>query len=361
MQDTQQQTINKSQRIEYIDALRGFTMLLVVFVHMETFTLDIAPCTTITSSIILSFVMPLFFFISGFFSYKHEYCISEGKRLVKFFFSKVIALVVPTIIIGLAYTYMLTNKTACNFFLNSLKLGYWFTLALPQMFLLLYLICYLTRKQTIKGNNKPWLISLIGISASLYLALSPIRRYDLSWCDITLVTSTCEYFIYFVFGVVISKYKDYFYKTLDNQYITASIITLFCILTWYNFTTTEYNSIIIEKLCSRLIPPILGFLGTTIVFNFFRIYQQNFTQATQMGRALQYVGRRTLDIYLLHYFLIPTLPFWGNIIKESNSMVIEIIMGFCVSIFVVVFCLIISNILRTSKLLEFILFGVKQK
>jgi fucose 4-O-acetylase-like acetyltransferase len=148
---------------------------------------------------------------------------------------------------------------------------------------------------------------------------------------------------------------------LNNQYITALIIAIFFVLTWCNFIITEYNSIIIEKLLTRLTPLILGFTGTTIVFNFFIIYQESFTQATRLGHVLQYIGKRTLDIYLLHYFLIPKLPLLGNIIKESNSMVIEIICGLGVSMFVIVFCLIISNIIRTSKFLEFILFGVKRK
>ena len=34
-------TVKSSARIEYIDALRGFTMILVVFAHVEWFTFDL--------------------------------------------------------------------------------------------------------------------------------------------------------------------------------------------------------------------------------------------------------------------------------------------------------------------------------
>ena len=40
-------------RIEYIDALRGFTMILVVFAHVETFMFSIDPGETFISSLFI--------------------------------------------------------------------------------------------------------------------------------------------------------------------------------------------------------------------------------------------------------------------------------------------------------------------
>ena len=61
-----------TQRIGYIDALRGFTMLLVVFSHIETFCYDIPFNESILSSLFITFRMPMFFFISGYIAYKKE-------------------------------------------------------------------------------------------------------------------------------------------------------------------------------------------------------------------------------------------------------------------------------------------------
>lgn len=54
-----------TKRIEYIDALRGFTMILVVFSHVEMTSLGFET-PTFLNSMFMSFRMPLFFFISGF-------------------------------------------------------------------------------------------------------------------------------------------------------------------------------------------------------------------------------------------------------------------------------------------------------
>ena len=59
-----------NKRIGYIDALRGFTMLLVVFAHVELFCLDIHMEESLIGSIFITFRMPMFFFISGFIAYK---------------------------------------------------------------------------------------------------------------------------------------------------------------------------------------------------------------------------------------------------------------------------------------------------
>ena len=66
------ETLVKKERLEYIDAMRGFTMLLVVLGHVVVApTLPIVkPDTFSMTYLFLLFRMPLFFTISGYFAYK---------------------------------------------------------------------------------------------------------------------------------------------------------------------------------------------------------------------------------------------------------------------------------------------------
>lgn len=109
------------------------------------------------------------------------------------------------------------------------------------------------------------------------------------------------------------------------------------------------------KLCAL----VCNYSGLLIVFAFFRKYQASFTSSTRLGAALQYIGRRTLDIYLLHYFFIPKLHFIGNFFKESPNMLLELCCGLALSLLVAGLCLVISNIIRISDLLGHYLFGAK--
>jgi peptidoglycan/LPS O-acetylase OafA/YrhL len=54
---------NSTKRIEYIDAMRGFTMILVVFSHIEGMLFK--DYYSFVNQVFMSFRMPLFFFISG--------------------------------------------------------------------------------------------------------------------------------------------------------------------------------------------------------------------------------------------------------------------------------------------------------
>ena len=87
MQTTLQQP---TKRIEYIDALRGFTMILVVFSHVEWFSFDLR--SSFINDLFISFRMPLFFWVSGFIAYKANiewnwstwWTMSKKKMLIKF-------------------------------------------------------------------------------------------------------------------------------------------------------------------------------------------------------------------------------------------------------------------------------------
>ena len=84
------------KRLLYIDCLRGFSMILVVYHHIITFGMpQISPGSFLSEFFIL-FRMPLFFFISGFVSYKafdYDYNIVK-KQTIK----KILGQLIPTFV-----------------------------------------------------------------------------------------------------------------------------------------------------------------------------------------------------------------------------------------------------------------------
>jgi fucose 4-O-acetylase-like acetyltransferase len=77
-----------------------------------------------------------------------------------------------------------------------------------------------------------------------------------------------------------------------------------------------------------------------------------------VGRSLQYVGVRTLDVYLLHYFFLPHLPAVGAWFKANpHNFALEGTAALLVALLVVAFALLTSNILRVSPFLKKWLFG----
>lgn len=346
-----------TKRIEYIDALRGFTMILVVFSHIEGILFK--DSYSLVIQVFMSFYMPLFFFISGFISYKANiawtkqvwWTMSKKKLMIQ---------LLPTLFFGLIYTYAYMHVDFTTFMLAELKLGYWFTIVLFEMFVILYTLNLLLYNSDSKTFQKRQLISLILLSIIFLGASVILRKFPNNLGTIFSLVPLGKYFPYFSFGIICSMNKERFHKVFQNKWFTFIIISLFCIgfclcqqispkLGGGNVIFALYYSIF----------TFIGFMGLLIVYNFFRVYQNSFVSTKKVGKALQYIGKRTLDIYLIHYFFIPYLPQIRTIIS-GNNVVLELVIVGGFSLIVIAVCLIVSNILRTSPILAKYLFGAKE-
>lgn len=350
------------QRIEFIDALRGFTMILVVFAHVETFMLSIDPGTTFISRLFLSFRMPLFFFISGYLSYKEGkiWTVNVWKTSV---WNKFRVQLIPTAFFGLLYTYLFRLGGFLDFFRNYHKFGYWFTICLLGMLVIMYTINCVVN--LLNKNNPPSrkLTSLLLIVVSMilwgfkfiydkYSGIATISNY---FC----FHQVCVYFPFFAFGVIASEYKIKFANFLDNEVIQACVYVAFGVVFYLknmlNETTTDTTLIFLVYRSIQDI--ILGVLGICIVYNFFRKNSSMFSSATLFGRQLQRVGSRTLDIYMLHYFFLTKISFGNAFVRDSN-IVCELLFVGALAVVITYCCLFVSDMLRTSKFFSVFLFGM---
>lgn len=133
------------KRIEYLDALRGFTMLLVIFSHVELFCFGLSANSSILNTLFIQFRMPLFFFVSGFLAYNPK-IIWTGNTWISATKKKLRVQIIPTLIFGLLFTYLVSSESIYTFFAAPMKLGYWFTISLLEMFLIYYTVNYLVYK-----------------------------------------------------------------------------------------------------------------------------------------------------------------------------------------------------------------------
>ena len=103
-----------------------------------------------------------------------------------------------------------------------------------------------------------------------------------------------------------------------------------------------------------------GITGMWLVFTCFRL-SESWLQKLRLSKPLQYVGTRTLDIYLLHYFFLPrfSLPY-ADQLKAFNSQFVEFWVILAVSL-IVLLSLLASYIIRLSPFLGHYLFGVKRE
>lgn len=351
-----------TKRIEWIDAMRGFTMLLVVYSHISFFGYSDTFNSAVSNgggflsfnAFFVLFRMPLFFFISGFILYKRD-VIYNWSKSVSFLKKKMQVQLIPTMFFLIVITFI-QDANLWDRLTASLKGGYWFTITLFEYFVIYIAFRFICYKL---GKYEGDVVLLVG-SILLYFAVSPsclrlLHLYDTPINGI-LGLEQLKYFVFFAIGTLVKKYFIKVQELLDNKFITAFGILLLFGVTIY----VLHNGYFTIALYNHLFNLISGFLGLMLVFSFFRKYQNTFTQDSKIGRLLQYVGRRTLDVYLLHYFFLPyNLKFIGDFFATNLNPTLEFVVSMILSVIVVSICLLVSSILRLSPFLAHWIFGAK--
>lgn len=341
--------IEQKKRIEFLDAMRGFTMVLVVYVHVLMYGFNGIPTASYQHAFVL-FRMPLFFFVSGFLFYKATR-IWNIHTTADILWTKFKVQIIPTLIF-LSLNVWLWGGNIMDAISGSNKGGYWFTITLFLYFLTFSFCMFVGR------NIGKWLLCCF-VFAFLLLGVSNVRNIIDSWGVNTELLSLVKlrYFVYFCLGAIVKEYYDRFIVFINNQYVLAITIVGFFLISFvlYKFGLSEGT-------IRAIFAGIAGILGIVIVFRFFYSNQNTFSNETGIGKFLQYIGRRTLDIYLLHFFFVPRdLSFlYVSFVKHVNPC-LEFLVTIIISLWVIVLCLIISNVVRLSPFLAHWLFGVKNE
>ena len=96
-----------------------------------------------------------------------------------------------------------------------------------------------------------------------------------------------------------------------------------------------------------------------LVFTCFRLFG-SWLKKLYLSRPLQYVGTRTLDIYLLHFFFLPRfLMPYADQLRTYDSRIVEFFVILAIALVVLAITLLASYLIRLSPFLGHYLFGVK--
>lgn len=229
------------------------------------------------------------------------------------------------------------------------KLGYWFTYVLFFFYVFYSIIRFTCRKYedyvciVVAGLfyiiNWPPLFNSIPISEVLKSVLSIPFWY---------------FFCFFLLGTLLRKHFDFVQALLDKRGLISICVSIYFLLNIYQDVIPGSSGVVVSF--------SLSISGIVIIFSFFRTNQKSFSKEKLLGRILQYIGRHTLDIYLLHSFFIPGgLAQAVTVFKDYPMPVVEFVYSLVIALIIIGFCLLISNVIRLSPTLAHVLFGVRKK
>ena len=275
------------QRLEYIDALRGLAILLVVFMHVPQYGFGQSIGGYYMEMAIL-LAVPLFFFISGLFvplEITPPISIKKiGKRLH--------SILLPTFLIGGFYV-LLNHIPVLDMLQDKFKAGYWFTITLFEFFLIVDMIRLMACKK-----QKLFKVLLIGACFVCYgLSMPTVQRMygDMVIAHI-LGVAQWKYFIFFVLGMFV-KHNGTIYSDKGGLAIVIVFLIVYAANAIGNFQLNGllYNINLLLKEISIVL----------LAYYVFYTYRSKLSSQTRMGRWLSKIGTYTLEIYLIHYFVLP--------------------------------------------------------
>lgn len=263
----------RENRIQYFDGIKGLAIILVVLGHV--LQRSFGQNSNIFETIIYSFHMALFMFVSGYFAYSTKE--RKLKDIVKFVIKKTRQLMVPFFLIGGLYSYIFSNMH--SFIFSSFKMGYWF----------LYVLFVISIFHFIISLIKPGILQFIGYLIFLLLLLWSRKYLNDNLYSIKFISGNYPFFLLGFFIHKYSKHEKYFV----NDNVISITALLFVIIMTISLNYDFYNNYI------RFL------LRVFAIFFFYGFFKR--MNSCMLLSKLACIGEKSIYIYVFHYFFIEGL------------------------------------------------------
>ena len=327
------------QRLEYIDALRGLAILLVVFMHVPQYGFGQSIGGYYMEMAIL-LAVPLFFFISGLFvplEITPPISIKKiGKRLH--------SILLPTFLIGGLYA-MLNHISFMDMLQDKFKAGYWFSVTLFEFFVIIDMLRLMACK-----SQKLFKVLLICACFVCYgLSMPTVQRMygDMVIAHI-LGVAQWKYFVFFVLGMFVKHNAEMIYSDKGGVAVVIVFLMVYAANAIGDFQLNGllYNINLLLKEISIVL----------LAYYVFYTYRSKLSSQTRMGRWLSKIGTYTLEIYLMHYFVLPrhlngVVDIVGLDENPLLASIVSIVIALMVVCVVLVFVAILQSNSYTKKML----------
>jgi len=340
------------KRLEYIDAIRGLAILLMVMGHAIAWSYEdwnvicifnqSQPSNIMAGGfvwqIIYSFHMALFFMVSGYLSGNSTVTKDNIMNVLK---NKSQRLLLPYLVTGcLLHTFYHYWE------------GYWFLLSLYEMSLLWMLINPILNRI---NTNKVFIIDLI----FLFVIYVLLRMLTLTLPTMSIGNANfgtfIKYYLPFSLGILMKRHS--FIEVFVKKQRCFTICLFLYILLFSTRYMTNYPIIytIVEKVDFFL--SLLALLACSMMFH---LFMNGINKKLESFFA--YLGRLSMPIYILHNKFVLQFAFVGSFILQQKiwtSITLQIVNSLVLSTIAIVICVFVYKFISHSRLARLLLFGEK--
>lgn len=324
------------QRIDYIDRMKGLAIFLVVMGHV--YGMVFAQSDDVAYRVISSFHMPLFMFLSGLVACSGIVAPYWGiGKLSK----KLKGLLLPLIVFGMCFTTTISKDflTSLIGFLESPnKNGYWYlmTLAVFYVSLSLYRL----------NVKQKWYID-VALAIAIWGGMFALWKYTAQTKDYFCMLNCGNFYPFFILGVMTTKYN-----LLDKMHKANWLFSL-CIVAYAFLFCVDMPFHALVSLNKHI------FLPFCMVYIVVTLFVGRHGAMSYGEKILDFVGKRTLDIYVIHYFFIKMihLKYLGINWEVTDNSLLMFIVAVGLSVVITALSIGVGYILHKGKIIEKIVYG----
>ena len=353
-------TVGK-QRIHHFDMLKGVAMFMVVMGHVLAFCVREIDRATIFK-VLEQVHMPLFFFVSGWFTYKLD---DRGQLILPRLVQRAVRLLLPMVAVSSLWVVYFPHSgletpfasTFEELWTSAYKNGYWFTLVLFEIVLL-----YAALRPLLNRCRQWW--ASAAVVAAVFAVLYWLTGIGGTVGDVMSLGMITTFAPVFFAGLLARRYRDGFERLADSSTAQTVAIVVAAAAIYAACWPWELKLEGQQRMVAQVIAhPCLALVA-------YRLFRDWGTAAFADGasplsrvvaRMWEYIGTQSLGIYLLHYFFLFPM---GSVVRgwmEAMNVAWVPLGAFAAgaAACIVAMVLIVLKLIKSSKLLSLLLAGNK--
>lgn len=344
--------------------MKGIAIFLVVMGHALTMCIR-----GLDAAFLFKFIgqvhMPIFFFISGYMTYKAN---ADGRFARPQLGRRFLQLIIPFVVMSALWVWYFPHSrlesplhdNLPDLYRSYWKDGYWFTLCLMQLCLVYWPVSVLLSRL-----KAVWLhVAVILVAYGALVAMSMAWADEEANLDLAGVGLLARFFPVFIMGVMAHRHKDAFYRLWHTEWtLLAAILvgaaTFYSVvypwdLPWLPLWVT-YATIPLMHACLILV--VLAMVEPWSK----KEYAEEHTPGP-VARYFNYLGNESLGIYLCHYFfLFPLTALRQPLIDMGLPTLPLAVISASVAFIVIAITLLAIRMIKTSRILSMLMLGKGMK
>lgn len=288
--------------------------------------------------VISSFHMLLFMFLSGLVACSGVVAPYWGiGKLSK----KLKGLLLPLIVFGMCFTTTISKDflTSLIGFLESPnKNGYWYLMTL--------VVFYVSLSLYRLNVKQKWYIDVV-LAIAIWGGMFTLWKYTAQTKDYFCMLNCGNFYPFFILGVMTTKYN-----LLDKMHKANWLFSL-CIVAYAFLFCVDMPFHALVSLNKHI------FLPFCMVYIVVTLFVGRHGAMSYGEKILDFVGKRTLDIYVIHYFFISMIHLkdLGNNWEVTDNSLLMFIVAIGLSVVITALSIGVGYILHKGKIIEKFVYG----